>query len=82
MTLRTMERTGPVPVTISRRPLTDGPWLAALAPRTGTDAPPTPPVAIEPPPIGEDEIRIITDMDGEIFSAAGCSCSAGDDQPY
>jgi hypothetical protein len=28
------------------------------------------------------EIRIITDMDDTIFSAAGCSCSAGDDQPY
>ena len=82
MTPRTMERTGPVPVTIGRRPMTDGPVLLTGDHRSERDTRSALPVPIAPPPIGDGEIRIITDLDGEIFSAAGCNCSAGDDQPY
>ena len=53
---------------------------------TATTAPaqPTPrpvPVAISPRPLADDEARIVTDLD-ELTEGAGCSCQAGDDQPY
>ncbi|MEU1252677.1 hypothetical protein ACWHLZ_01680 [Streptomyces chartreusis] len=57
----------PVLLTIGRRP----------AEATGTL-----PVPVTPPPIGETEFRVIADIDGDVAQAAGCSCSAGDDNPY
>ncbi|SFF51986.1 hypothetical protein SAMN05216251_11770 [Actinacidiphila alni] len=57
----------PVPVTIGRRP-----------PTTPNDVPPVP-LAVAP--IGDDEFRIIADLD-EAAEGAECSCSAGEDQPY
>jgi hypothetical protein len=57
-----------VPVSIGRRP-----------PRAAVGALP---VAIDLTAIGDDEYQIISDLDGDIAEAAGCSCSAGDDQPY
>lgn len=39
------------------------------------------PVAISPRPLADDEFRIVTDLD-ELTEGAGCSCQAGDDQPY
>jgi len=58
----------PVMVTIARRP-----------PEAAT---PTLPVPITPPPIGEDEFRIIDALEAELIRVNACSCTAGDDQPY
>lgn len=62
-----LTRPGPVPVTIGLRPPAEA--VGAL------------PVSLKVSPIGDDEIRIIADLD-EAAEAAECSCSAGDDQPY
>lgn len=64
----TITRPAPVMVTICRRPHAEA---------TGTL-----PVPIKSNPIGKDEFRIITDLDVDVAESAGCSCSAGDDQPY
>ncbi|MEV5087960.1 ATP-binding protein [Streptomyces griseoincarnatus] len=58
----------PVPVTIGLRPPTEA---------TGTL-----PVPISAPPVPEGTFRIIGDLDVDVAESAGCSCSAGDDQPY
>ncbi|WP_406387251.1 hypothetical protein [Streptomyces sp. NBC_00887] len=62
-----LTRPGPVPVIIGLRPRAGA--AGAL------------PVPLNVSPIGDDEIRIIADLD-EAAEAAECSCSAGDDQPY
>ncbi len=58
----------PVMVTIGRRP-----------PAEATGALPVP---IKHSSIGDGEFRIIADLDVGVAESAGCSCSAGDDQPY
>lgn len=67
-TTLTRPRPAPVMVTIGRRP-----------PETSTG---TLPVPITPPPIADDEIHILTDLDEDLIKVNACSCDAGDDQPY
>jgi hypothetical protein len=38
-------------------------------------------IEIQPRPRGEDDIRIVDDVD-DLVAADKCSCAAGDDQPY
>ncbi len=64
----TLTRPEPVMVTIGRRP-----------PAASSD---TLPVPVQVPTIGKGEFRIIVDVDGDVAQAAGCNCSAGDDNPY
>jgi len=64
----TQTRPEPVMVTIGRRP--------AAAARGVL------PVPAQVPAISKDEFRIIGDVDGDVAQAAGCNCSAGDDNPY
>ncbi|MFF4259375.1 hypothetical protein ACFY1L_50265 [Streptomyces sp. NPDC001663] len=40
------------------------------------------PVPVNPPPVADGEYRTIDDLDVDVAESAGCSCSAGDDQPY
>ncbi len=67
-TSATLTRPAPVPVTIGLRPPTEA---------TGTL-----PVPVSAPPAPEGTFRIIGDLDVDVAESAGCSCSAGDDQPY
>lgn len=64
----TLPRPEPVMVAIGCRPL-------AASTRTL-------PVPVQVPAIGKGEFRIIGDVDGDVAQAAGCNCSAGDDNPY
>ncbi|MFC8822478.1 hypothetical protein [Streptomyces rochei] len=67
-TSATLTRPAPVPVTIGLRPPTE--TTATL------------PVPISAPPVPEGTFQIIGDLDVDVAESAGCSCSAGDDQPY
>lgn len=62
-----LTRPAPVPVTISTRP-----------PAAAVGALPVPVLVT---PIGDQEVQFISDIE-TLAEAAGCSCSAGDDQPY
>ncbi|MFD5661515.1 hypothetical protein [Streptomyces hirsutus] len=66
--IATLTQPAPVPVTIGLRPPAEA---------TGTL-----PVPITPPQVAEDTFQIIGDLDADVAETAGCSCSAGDDQPY
>ncbi|GHF15151.1 hypothetical protein GCM10014715_83080 [Streptomyces spiralis] len=61
-------RPAPVPVTISLRP--------------PAQTPGTLPVPLPPPSVPEGTFQVIDDLDLDVAESAGCSCSAGDDQPY
>lgn len=63
-----LTRPAPVPVTIGLRPPDQA---------TGTL-----PVPLPPPSVAEGTFQIIDDLDADVAESAGCSCSAGDDQPY
>jgi hypothetical protein len=65
----TLTRPAPVPVTIGLRP---------PAEVTGT----LPPVPLPTPSVAEGTFQVIDDLDVDVAESAGCSCSAGDDQPY
>ncbi|GAA2575231.1 MULTISPECIES: hypothetical protein [Streptomyces] len=67
-TSTTLTRPAPVPVTIGQRPPTEA---------TGTL-----PVPVSTTPIPEGTFQLIDDLDVDVAESAGCSCSAGDDQPY
>lgn len=67
-TTPTLTRPAPMPVTIARR---------RPAEATGPL-----PVPINPPLVADGDFRIIDDLDVDVAESAGCSCSAGDDQPY
>jgi hypothetical protein len=63
-----MPRPEPVMVTIGRSPA-----VAASG---------TLPVPVQVPVVSMGEFRIVGDVDGDVAQAAGCNCSAGDDNPY
>ncbi|MFE5599839.1 hypothetical protein ACFQ8O_11700 [Streptomyces coelicoflavus] len=63
-----LTRPTPVPVSIGLRPPTEA---------TGTL-----PVPISAPPVPEGTFQLIDDLDVDVAESVGCSCSAGDDQPY
>ncbi|MFF4845535.1 hypothetical protein [Streptomyces collinus] len=64
----TPTRPAPVPVTIGLRP-----------PAEATGGLPVP---LPPSSIAEGTFQVIPDLDIDVAESAGCSCSAGDDQPY
>ncbi|MEU6139078.1 hypothetical protein ABZ848_01820 [Streptomyces sp. NPDC047081] len=64
----TLPTSEPVVLTIGRRPPVDAGGML--------------PVPVQVPTIGKGEFRIISDIDGDVAQAAGCNCSAGDDNPY
>ncbi|GAA2520679.1 hypothetical protein GCM10010276_83910 [Streptomyces longisporus] len=64
----TPSRPEPVMVTIGRRPDVTATRIL--------------PVPVQIPAISRGEVRIIGDVDMEVAQAAGCNCSAGDDNPY
>ncbi|SFE78475.1 hypothetical protein [Streptomyces mirabilis] len=64
----TLPRPEPVMVTIGRRPAVAASGIL--------------PVPVQVPAIRKGDFQIIGDVDGDVAQAAGCNCSAGDDNPY